>query len=178
METRANYLIIGIFVLGLFGLLLGFIYWMKSDATGVSGKDYYAIFDGSVQGLTVASPVLFNGIRYGAVRSIELVPEDTRKVRLIITIRNDTPVRTNSHARISQQGLAGGSAMEITPGTPDAAMLQAKPGEKYPVIYADPSSGSLFAGMTDAASQANALAVRLNNLVANNEIPCATPSQT
>ncbi len=58
--------------------------------------------------------------------------------------------------------------MEITPGTPDAAMLQAKQGEQYPVIYADPAS-SLFAGMSDAASQANSLAARLNNLVANNE---------
>jgi len=170
METRANYFIIGVFVLGLLGSLLGFIYWMKNDASGASGKNYHVIFDGSVQGLSESSPVLFNGIRFGAVRSIELVPEDTRKVRILITIRDETPVRTNSHARIAQQGLAGFVAMEITPGTPDAAMLQAKQGENYPVIYADPgSSGSFMAGMSDAAGQANALAVRLNNLVANNE---------
>ena len=170
METRANYLIIGVFVLGLLGSILGFIYWIRNDASGPSGKNYYAIFDGSVQGLTESSPVLFNGIRFGAVRSIELVPEDTRKVRVLITIRDDTPVRTNSRARVSQQGLAGLTAMEITPGTPDAAMLQAKQEERYPVIYADPAaSGSLIAGMSDAASQANALAARLNNLVANNE---------
>ncbi len=59
--------------------------------------------------------------------------------------------------------------MEITPGTPDAAMLQAKQGQKYPVIFADPGTSGVFAGVSDAASQANALAVRLNNLVANNE---------
>jgi phospholipid/cholesterol/gamma-HCH transport system substrate-binding protein len=113
--------------------------------------------------------VLFNGIRFGVVRTIELVPEDTRKVRVLITVRDETPVRANSHARISHQGLAGLVAMEITPGTPDAAMLQVKQGEPYPVIYADPGSGSFLTGMSDAASQANALAVRLNNLVANNE---------
>ena len=169
METRANYFIIGVFVLGLLGSLLGFIYWIKNDASGSSGKNYHVIFDGSVQGLAQSSPVLFNGIRFGAVRSIDLVPEDTRKVRVLITIRDETPVRVNSHARISQQGLAGFVAMEITPGTPDAAMLQAKEGEPYPVIYADPGSGSLMTGMSDAASQANALAARLNNLIANNE---------
>jgi phospholipid/cholesterol/gamma-HCH transport system substrate-binding protein len=169
METRANHLIIGVFVLGLLGLLLGFIYWMKNDASGPSGKNYHVIFDGSVQGLTESSPVLFNGIRFGAVRSIELIPEDTRKVRALIAIRDDTPVRINSHARISQQGLAGFVAMEITPGTPDAALLQPKPGEKYPVLYADPGSSGMFTGVADAAGQANALAVRLNNLVANNE---------
>jgi len=170
METRANHLIIGVFVLGVIGLILGFIYWMNNDASGPSGKSYHVIFDGSVQGLTEASPVLFNGIRFGAVRSIQIVPEDTRKVRALIMVRNETPVRTNSRARISQQGLAGFIAMEITPGTPDAPMLTAKPGELLPVIYADPSgSGSMLAGLSDAAGNANALMLRLNNLVANNE---------
>jgi phospholipid/cholesterol/gamma-HCH transport system substrate-binding protein len=169
METRANYLIIGVFVLGLLGALLGFIYWMKNDASGPEGKNYYVLFDGSVQGLTEASPVLFNGIRYGAVRTLELLPEDTRKVRVLITVRSATPVRTNSRARISQQGLAGFIAMEITPGTPDAPMLEAKANEKYPVIYADPAAGGFLAGVSDAAGQANALMVRLNDLVANNQ---------
>ncbi len=169
METRANYLIIGAFVLGVLGLLLGFIYWMGNDASGPQGKNYYVIFQGSVQGLTEASPVHFNGIRFGAVRTIELVPEDTRKVRVLISVRNDTPVRTNSRARISQQGLAGFLALEITAGSPDAPMLEAKPNEKYPVIYADAAASGLLAGVSDAAGQANALMTRLNDLVANNE---------
>ncbi len=169
METRANYLIIGVFVLGVLGLLLGFIHWIGSDASGPEGKNYYVIFDGSVQGLTAASPVLFNGIRFGAVRSLELVPDDTRKVRALISVRADTPIRTNSRARIAQQGLAGWVAMEVTPGTPDAPMLQAKTNEKYPVIYADPGGGGLLSGVSDAAGQANALLARLNNVVANNE---------
>ena len=65
METRANNLIVGLFVLGILGSLLGFVYWMKNDASGPSGKNYHVIFDGSVQGLTESSPVLFNGIRFG-----------------------------------------------------------------------------------------------------------------
>jgi phospholipid/cholesterol/gamma-HCH transport system substrate-binding protein len=170
METRANYLIVGIFVLGILGAILGFIYWIKNDASGPASKNYSVIFTGSVQGLTEASPVLFNGIRFGAVQSIEIVPEDTRKVRAVIAVRNDTPVRTNSVARISQQGLAGFIAMEITPGTPDAALLQAKAGEAFPVIYADPSgSGSLMAGFADAAGHADALLLRLNDLIATNQ---------
>ena len=80
METRANHLIIGAFVLGVLGLILGFIYWMKNDAAGPSGKNYYVLFDGSVQGLTEASPVLFNGIRFGTVRTIEIVPEEKQSV--------------------------------------------------------------------------------------------------
>lgn len=169
METRANYLIIGVFVLGVLGMLLGFIYWIGNGASGSQGKNYYVIFDGSVHGLTEASPVLFNGIRFGAVRSIELVPEDTRKVRVLISVREETPVRTNSRARIAQQGLAGLVSMEITPGTPEASLLEAKANEKYPVIHADPGSGGLLSGVSDAASQTNALMMRLNEVVASNE---------
>ena len=115
----------------------------------------------------VTMVAVFNGIRFGAVRSIELLPEDGA---VLITIRDDTPVRTNSRARISRPGpcwldrpgnYAGHAGRRHAPGQTD---------EKFPAIYADPSSsGSLIAGMTDAAGQANALAGRLNSLVANNE---------
>ncbi len=170
METRANYLIIGVFVLGMLGMILGFIYWMGNDASGPSGKNYYVVFEGSVQGLTEASPVLFNGMRFGAVRTVDLFPGDSSKVRVLITVRADTPVRIDSKARIAQQGLAGFIALEITPGSPKAELLQAKADEQYPVIYADTSAGGLLAGVTDAAGQANALMVRLNTMVANNEV--------
>ena len=169
METRANYFIIGVFVLGMLGLILGFIYWMGNDASGPSGKNYYVIFEGSVQGLTEASPVHFNGMRMGAVRTVDLMPGDSRKVRVLISVRNDLPVRINSKARIEHQGLAGFIALEITPGTPEAPLLEAKAGEQYPVIYADANSGGLFAGVSDAAGQANALMARLNAMVASNE---------
>jgi len=170
METRANYLIIGVFVLGMLGLILGFIYWMGNDASGPSGKNYYVVFEGSVQGLTEASPVLFNGMRFGAVRTVDLFPGDSSKVRVLITVRNDTPVRIDSKARIAQQGLAGFIALEITPGSPKAELPQAKADEQFPVIYADTGAGGLLAGVTDAAGQANALMVRLNTMVANNEV--------
>lgn len=170
METKANYLLIGSFVIAVIALALGFVYWMQNYASGGEGKRYYVIFDGSVQGLAEASNVLFNGIRVGSVETLEIVPEDTRKVRALIAIRETTPVRENSRARISQQGLAGLVALEITPGSPDAPWLTSKPGEIYPAIIADRSgSGSLLNGVPDAVGSAQALFARLNDLVANNE---------
>jgi phospholipid/cholesterol/gamma-HCH transport system substrate-binding protein len=132
METRANHLIIGSFVLAVTLLAFGFIYWMKHYAAGAAGNSYHVVFDGSVQGLTEASSVLFNGLRAGAVNSIEIMPEDTRKVRAVISVRQNIPIRENSRARITQIGLAGMVALEITPGTPDAAFLKVKPGEALP----------------------------------------------
>lgn len=109
METRANYLIIGVFVLGVLGMLLGFIYWMGNDASGPQGKNYYVLFEGSVQGLTEASPVLFNGIRFGAVRSIELVPEIqgkcARSYPSAATLRSAPIPEPELRSRASQAGL-------------------------------------------------------------------------
>lgn len=169
METKANHLLIGGFVLTMALLAFGFIYWLQNSAAGRGAKNYHVIFEGSVGGLTEASNVLFNGIRVGAVDSLQIMPEDTRKVRAVISVRRDTPVKENSRARIEQQGLAGLVALEITPGANGAPPLTAKNGAAYPILYADAAISSGLSGASDALGNANALFVRLNDLVANNE---------
>ena len=169
METKANHLMIGGFVLGI--LLLGFVfvYWMQNLAGG-GATNYTIIFRGSVAGLSTSSAVLFNGVRVGNVESLSIDPDDSRNVRVLIDVGGSTPIRTNSRAKIVQQGLTGGSAIQLTAGTPDAPMLVAKEGEDYPIIKADrAASGSLLSAAPEALGNANALFARLNDLVADNE---------
>lgn len=170
METRANYLVIGAFVLAVIGAGFGFVYWMKNYSVTAKVKEYQVIFNGSVQGLSEGSNVLFNGLRVGAVQSLAVISEDTRKVRALIIVQNETPVRVNSRAKITQVGLAGIVALEITPGTPDEALMVAKEGQPAPVILADVAApGGLMSGASEAVGNANAMFARLNDLVANNE---------
>jgi len=160
---------IGGFVLGI--LLLGFVfvYWMQNLAGG-SATNYTIIFRGSVAGLSTSSAVLFNGVRVGNVESLSIDPDDSRDVRVLIDVGGSTPIRTNSRAKIVQQGLTGGSAIQLTAGTPDAPMLVAQEGEDYPIIKADrAASGSLLSAAPEALGNANALFARLNDLVADNE---------
>jgi len=169
METKANHLLIGGFVLGI--LLLGFlfVFWLQNLAGG-QASNYNIIFRGSVAGLTTGSHVLFNGVRVGSVESLAIDPIDSRDVRVMIGVGGSTPIRTNSRARVVQQGLTGGSAIQLTAGTPDAPMLVAKEGEDYPIIKADrAASGSLLSAAPEALGNANALFARLNDLVADNE---------
>ena len=72
METKANYLMIGGFVLGVLALAFIFVFWMSNFAGG--GKRYYIVFDSSVAGLTTGSSVGFNGIKVGEVQSFALDP--------------------------------------------------------------------------------------------------------
>ncbi len=170
METRASHLLIGLFVVSLLGLGFAFVYWVNNSAGGAGAQRYHVIFDGSVQGLGGGSAVLFNGIRVGEVDSLEIMPEDTAKVRGLISVKPDTPVRETSRAKVVQQGLAGVVALEITPGTPGSPPLLAKADELYPTIYADvASSKSLLSAAPEALGEARALIRRVNDLIAVNE---------
>jgi phospholipid/cholesterol/gamma-HCH transport system substrate-binding protein len=168
METKANYLMIGGFVLGVLALAFVFVFWMTNLAGG--GKRYFIVFDGSVAGLTTGSSVGFNGIKVGEVQSMQLDPADARKVQVLISLHGDTPVRENSHASMQSLGLTGGTGIQITAGSPDSPFLVATAENPIPVIAADRGGGQ---GLFDAApavmNNANALLLRLNDLVAENQ---------
>ena len=53
METKANYLMIGGFVLGVLAFAFIFVFWMSNFAGG--GKHYKIVFESSVAGLTSGS---------------------------------------------------------------------------------------------------------------------------
>lgn len=171
METKANHFLIGIFVLALSAAVFGFIFWIKNIGAGQNSASYYIIFQGSVGGLGQASDVLFNGIKIGKVRHIEIDPGDSRKVRVLVNVKKETPIRINSRARVEQQGLTGFAAVQISPGTPDAQLLARTNAKPYPVIKADRalSTQSLLDSAPEVLGNANALFVRLNDLIANNE---------
>jgi phospholipid/cholesterol/gamma-HCH transport system substrate-binding protein len=168
METKANYLMIGGFVLGVLALGFIFVFWMSNFAGG--GKRYYIVFESSVAGLTTGSSVGFNGIRVGEVQSFALDPEDARKVQVLISVRDDTPVRENSHATIQSMGLTGGSGVQITPGSPDSPFLVATADNPIPVIQADSGSGQgVFEAGSAALNNANVFISKLNALIDQNE---------
>jgi phospholipid/cholesterol/gamma-HCH transport system substrate-binding protein len=168
METKANYLMIGGFVLGVLALAFIFVFWMSNFGGG--GQRYMIVFESSVAGLTSGSSVGFNGIRVGEVQSFALDPEDARKVQVLVSVRDDTPVRENSHASIQSMGLTGGSGIQITPGSPDSPLLVATAENPVPVIRADPGSGQgVFEAGSAALNNANVFISKLNALLDENE---------
>ena len=168
METKANYLMIGGFVLGVLALAFIFVFWMSNFGGG--GQRYMIVFESSVAGLTTGSSVGFNGIRVGEVQSFALDPQDARKVQVLVSVRDDTPVRENSHASIQSMGLTGGSGIQITPGTPDSPLLVATADNPVPVIRADAGAGQgVFEAGSAALNNANVFITKLNALLDQNE---------
>lgn len=170
METKANHILIGAFVLLMSFTGAGFMYWIADWGTSTRGKYYNILFEGDVSGLTSASSVLFNGLKVGTVRKLDIYRKDTRKVRVFIQVHPDVPIRENSRARIASQALTGFAAIQLTAGTPDAKILPARTEAPFPLIKADAAtSRSLTQAVPEALGNANALLTRLNDLVANNE---------
>lgn len=170
METKANHIVIGAFVLAVLAAGFGFVYWMQSLGSGGSAKRFFIVFEGGVSGLSSASNVLFNGIRVGKVQRLQLDPRDSRLVRVLVSVAGDTPVRTNSRARIESQGFTGGAAIQLSPGTPDTPLLVPRTEDEIPVIKADrASTQSLFDAAPEVMGNANALLVRLNDVIADNQ---------
>jgi len=69
----------------------------------------------SAEGISVGSDVRLAGVRIGAVTGLELNPE-TFRADATLSVREDIIIPDDSTARISSEGLLGGSFMEIVPG--------------------------------------------------------------
>lgn len=170
METKANHVLIGAFVLAMLAGAFGFIYWMVGAGGELSGRRYQIVFQGSVRGLTEASSVLFNGVKVGKVLTLEIYPPDPRKVLVQIRIEQPVPITVDTRARLETQGLTGLTAIQLRAGQPDAAELVAAEGQRYPIIEEDLSAvGNLFEAAPETLANINSVALRLDALIADNE---------
>ena len=76
METRANYVLIGAFTLVVSIALLLFGLWAAKYSSERSWQRYMIVFDEAVTGLSVGSPVQYNGISVGSIEKLSLDPQD------------------------------------------------------------------------------------------------------
>jgi phospholipid/cholesterol/gamma-HCH transport system substrate-binding protein len=96
METRANYVVIGLFTLAVVFSVFGFIYWFQSIGGHAERAYYRAVFDGSVSGLRTGAAVLFNGIRVGEVSRLRLNPEKPQQVVALLAVDREVAVRQDT----------------------------------------------------------------------------------
>lgn len=157
MENKINYAFVGIFVIALLTALIVVGVWLSSQWRGKTYHIYAAYMTESVSGLAPESPVKYSGVKVGYVDCLGLDPKNPLRVKLLLKIEDTAPITETTTARLTQQGLTGVSSVELNAGAANSPPLQARPGERYPVIKTMPS---LFARL-DTAS--NEMVVRLNN---------------
>lgn len=170
METRANYALIGLFTLAVVAAAFGFVYWFSGGDRGQARQQVRIVFSGSVSGLSRGSSVLFNGLRVGEVADISLLPEDPRRVVSVVELDRNTPIRTDTRARLESQGFTGVSQIALIGGEPGAPPLVAGPGQPLPTIFADRSDfQDLLETARNIARRADDVLERVGRVVSDNE---------
>lgn len=140
METKANHLLIGSFVLVLTVALFGFLIWIARIQVAKE-YDYYTIyFRDSVAGLGVGGDVRYNGIKVGSVSDIDFDINNLSQVKVTVQVAGGTPIKEDAMATLQPQGLTGLSFVQISGGSSNAPMLVQTKKEPYSVITAQPST--------------------------------------
>jgi phospholipid/cholesterol/gamma-HCH transport system substrate-binding protein len=168
METRANYVVIGLFTLAVVAGGFGFVYWFSQAGDGGERAAYRVVFDGAVAGLRTGGWVLFNGIKVGEVSDLKLNPDNPRQVVATIMVDKSVPMRSDTRVGLDFQGLTGIASIAVRGGAPDAAPLAAKAGEPL-VLMADPTATQdVTATIRDVAANASALVRRVDDMLEEN----------
>ena len=168
METRANYVLIGAFTLVVSIALLLFGLWAAKYSSERSWQRYMIVFDEAVTGLSVGSPVQYNGISVGSIEKLSLDPQDPRRVVAIIRADASTPIKTDTRAKLAITSLTGPAIIQLSGGTPGAPMLTAVDQREPPVIQTAPSA---LQNITDTA---NRIVERLDQVLSDKNVASIT----
>lgn len=164
METRANYVLIGAFTLIIAAFLLLFGLWAAKYTSDKDWRYYNVIFDEAVTGLTEGGSVQYNGISVGTVDTLSLAPDDPRKVIAKVKLRASTPVKVDTHAKLSFTGLTGTAFIQLTGGSPDAKPLVSQDRDVVPTIITESSA------LQNIAETANKIVARLDKVLSDDNI--------
>ncbi|VFU16567.1 ABC-type transport auxiliary lipoprotein family protein [Methylocella tundrae] len=150
METRARYILVGLFALAAIAAGFGFVYWLNNNG-GLAKRVVYRIrFEGPTSGLQTGSAVQFNGIRVGEVTGLQLDSSDPRRVTATIAVASGTPMRADTKVSVESRGLMGSPAIALSGGASTSPLLTASDAEP-PVLVADRSATQ---DLTQAAREA------------------------
>jgi len=139
MESKTHYIIVGLFVIILSLSLIAAGLWLSVGTENKIYAIYQAYMSESVSGLNLKAPVKYRGVEVGQVAKIALSLERPNHISVLLEIERGTPLKEDTFAILSTQGITGLAFIELTGGSLDAPTLTAKPGERYPEIQTKPS---------------------------------------
>lgn len=132
--SKSGYMLVGAFVLVLGAAFIWGVLWISAGGTPQSFDRYLVYMTESVSGLNVDAPLKYRGVEVGKVEQIEIDSKNPRRIRLLLQIRQGTPVSAGTVASLEYQGLTGIATVNLSPGKADSPPLEKLPGEEYPVI--------------------------------------------
>lgn len=158
METRADYVTVGIFTVVTLVAAFMIVFFIARLGDNRYLEPLDVRIPGSVTGLGESSQVFFNGIRVGTVRRLVLDETNPNMVIAKTEINGTTPITRSTVATLGFQGLTGLAFIELKGGSLNEPNLleEAKKVDTVARIDADPSTfNNLLATAQDIFTRAN-----------------------
>jgi phospholipid/cholesterol/gamma-HCH transport system substrate-binding protein len=130
---------VGLFVILLGATWLAISLWLALGDFATNYTRYHVFMDESVSGLHLDAPVKYRGVEIGRVRDIDLNPLVPEQVQLALDIEADVPIKEDTVAVLTVQGVTGIAFVDLTGGSLESPLLKADEGQPYPVIKTGPS---------------------------------------
>ncbi|MEP0233035.1 MlaD family protein [Roseibium sp.] len=169
METRANYIIIGAFMMATLVSAFGFVYWLAATAESRENVFLKIVFPAPVTGLPVGGQVLFNGIKVGDVSSLDFDPDNPKVVVATVRVKPTTPLRDDTVATLNFTGLTGVAYVDLNGGSLDAPLLLHHDSDEIPTIKAERSLfDDIVGGARDVLTKAESTMSTIDELLKEN----------
>lgn len=98
-------------IVAIVALYFGFLFLKGTDFFS-STKNYTVLYE-NVDGLTVSSPVMLNGLQVGVVHNMHLELDKKQHVRVTLSIEEGIPVGDSTIASLTSSDLLGGKAITL-----------------------------------------------------------------
>ena len=167
METKANTALIGAFTLVVLALGFVFIYWLARGADQGASAPLTVIFEDPITGLSVGSQVVFNGIKVGEVKTLDLDPNRPKVVLAGLSVKPLRSIKADTQVTLGFQGLTGVGYVEMAGGSqvlPPIWEVQPNP----TIIATRSSMQDLMAGARTILSRADEVLQTLERTVSDN----------
>jgi len=127
METKAHFVLLGAAAIIGVVLIMVFAVWLADSQFRRGFDEYDVVFDDPVRGLAEGGEVRFNGIKVGEVQTLRIDAENTNRVIARIRVSSAIPVRQDSTAQLEPIGLTGVTLIQLSAGSPTAALVPQNP---------------------------------------------------
>jgi phospholipid/cholesterol/gamma-HCH transport system substrate-binding protein len=169
METDKKYFQVGLFVIVMILVGIGFTIWLTSTTRGNYDK-YFIRFSESVSGLNKESTVKFRGVDVGNVEKISIDHHNPKLVQVDISVLESTPIKTDTTATLKLYGITGEVYIELSGGGIDSPRLDTKKNKSHEIKAKPSDISAIVNGLPKLLEKANHTVDQLNKIFSDENV--------
>ncbi|ANJ67982.1 hypothetical protein A9404_11900 [Halothiobacillus diazotrophicus] len=174
MESKINYTAVGLFVVLLGLSLAATAYWLVTGGKQQQFIPYVIYATDSVTGLSVNSHVLYRGVDVGEVKSIRIDQKNPDRIRILVYLDANVPIRTDTVAQLRPQGVTGLSILNLTGGKAATPLTRRNEDGDLVIPYEPSIFSQLEGGLSESMVKVSRMTDRLDQLLSEKNVQTLT----